>query len=199
LRDLGRRGLARADGPYGLIRNNDLCKLLWGKRGNSVSELLLENRVRGSRFALFKALANADDRPESAFHCGLRTLQHGLVGLTEILPPLTVADQYPLNANRDQHRTGDLAGVRSFLLPIQILRADLYTGSLRRLHRRCQVDEAGQITMSRSFVFSMSGQKFSKKADVSETVLCIFQLPAIKGVRMMGGQSQFNWRATMIM
>ena len=55
LRDLGRRGLTGTDGPYGLIGDNDLGKLLRRKAGDAVSELFFENGVRADRIRVLPA------------------------------------------------------------------------------------------------------------------------------------------------
>src|SRR5688572_364271 len=48
-----------------------------------------------------------------------------------------------------------------------------------------RLTKVGQMTISRPVASATSGPNASKKAPVSEAVLYIFQLPAIKGVRMI--------------
>ena len=102
--------------------------------------LPLEDVLRLARLALLRRLAHAGDDLEPGLERGLGPQPHGLVGLAEVLPPLGVADERALHAELEEHRRGDLAGVRPLELPVHVLgeHADLGLPEARdrRLERR---------------------------------------------------------------
>ncbi len=120
---------------------------------------------------------------QSGFERRQRPLQHGLVGLAEVLPALAVADDDVRAPAAVSMGAGNLAGEGAFLGPVR--------GSARRSRCACpcaastaaaRFVKGGQITISQCSDFSTSGRNFSKNAVVSAGVLYIFQLPAINGV-----------------
>ena len=108
-------------------------------------------------------------------------MQHGLVGLAEILPALAVPDDHVRAPAGLDHRPGDLARERAFLGPIQVLRADADARALRGRTAAAMFVKGGQITISQCSDCLHQRPELLKKRVVSAGVLYIFQLPAIMG------------------
>ena len=91
--DFRRGGLAGADGPDRLVGDHDFGELLRASSRRCRFWNWLDQHGFGlAALALFQALAHADDRRQPEFERGLRALEHGLVGLAEVLPAFAVAD-----------------------------------------------------------------------------------------------------------
>ena len=130
----GGGGAAGADGPDGLIGDDALAHLLRGYAGQGA--LHLEgNELQGhAHIPLLQALAHADDGVQARLQGGVDLLVDGHVGLAEVLPPLTVADNDILDAQVLEHIGGHLAGVGAVGLKVQVLRANGHPHILERLH-----------------------------------------------------------------
>ena len=118
LRDLRCRGLPRADGPDGLVRDDEPLVL------RDDPDLTREHGLGLARLALRLGLAHARDHVESRLERSLGAKAHGLVRLAEVLPPLGVPDEGARHTELEQHRRRDLARERALELPVHVLRVD---------------------------------------------------------------------------
>src|SRR5690606_8727798 len=113
LRVLGRRDLARADGPHGLVGDDERREL----RGGETRERALDLRERVgdllARLADVQTLAHADDRGDALTHGGDDLLVDQRDRLAVVLAALGVADRDVAHAELGEHRRRDLAGVRA--------------------------------------------------------------------------------------
>src|SRR4051794_8608086 len=80
--------LSRSNRPDRLISNRDLCKLIYRQAADAVLELLQQDGLGPAAFALFQPLSHTHNRPEVCVQRSQRSLENGLIGLAEILPPL---------------------------------------------------------------------------------------------------------------
>src|SRR5690606_6167844 len=86
------------------------------------SPQLADDHVGGrARLPLVEGLAHAQDRGHVVADDRLEPLVDGLVGLAEMLAALRVADDHVGNRELGQHRSRDLAGVGTFVLPEHVL------------------------------------------------------------------------------
>mmetsp|Transcript_13954 Transcript_13954/g.41468 ORF Transcript_13954/g.41468 Transcript_13954/m.41468 type:complete len:318 (+) Transcript_13954:1-954(+) len=91
-----RRGdLPRADGPHGLVRNDDVVPIL--DDGDDRGELALVDLVGLARFALLEQFPDAEDHLDALFLTFLNFLGGDLVSLAILRAALRVADQRPLD------------------------------------------------------------------------------------------------------
>src|SRR3954469_18024093 len=119
--DLRRSGLTGADSPDWLIGNRDLGKLLFGETSDSSGELPHKHVSGFSVFMLFQFFSHADNRLKSGFQRSLGFLENVRVRFTEMLAALAVTDENPSSTRRPEHLTGDLACVRAFFFPVDVL------------------------------------------------------------------------------
>ena len=92
----------------------------FGKRRDLASEHFLGDL----RVALRLGLPDAGDDRKAGFERRLGTEAHGLVGLTEVLAALGMADERPLDPELQQHRRRHLAREGPFELPVHVLGVD---------------------------------------------------------------------------
>ena len=137
-------------------------------------------------FALFEVLADADDGREAVGEGGLELEVDGGVGLVEVLAALGVADEDVGGADGGEHGGRGLAGVGAFVEPVHGLRAD-EDGLVLRAASTSAGSEVieGQRTISAAYVRLTRGKKLVRKAVDSAGVLYIFQLAAMRGLRML--------------
>ena len=109
--------------------------------GQGAAELGLDDRLRVAGVTLLRALADAQDRPQARVGRPAELLADALVRLAEVAPPLRVADDDPAR-EADEHRGGDLAGVRAGRLVVDVLGADPDIG----IRAREGVADRGQAT-----------------------------------------------------
>ena len=109
LRELRRRGLAGADRPDRLVRDDEVLVALEHR------DLAAQNVLRLPRLALGLGLADARDHRQAGVERGACAPGDGLVRLAEVLPPLGVADDRAVDAELAQHRRRHLAGERAFV------------------------------------------------------------------------------------
>src|SRR4029453_3275370 len=64
-----------------------------------------------------------------------------LIRLAEVLPALGVADNRPIDAELDEHRCRDLAGIGPLALPMDVLSGDRDLRVGERLNRGCETGE----------------------------------------------------------
>ena len=122
--DLGGGGAACADGPDGLVGEDDgggfgVVDAFEGHGG-----LKFEHAAGFVGLALFELLADADDGDEGVFECGFELEIDGGVGFVEVLAALGVADNNVGGADGGDHDGRGLAGEGSFVLPAHVLGAD---------------------------------------------------------------------------
>ena len=132
LRLLGRRGLAGADGPHRLVRDDELGGILRRQALETNLKLAADDFVDEVSLTLVERLANAHHAGETRLDRSRRALVDGLVRLAEILTALAVTGDDVGRARVDDHARGDLAGERAVVLPVAVLGADADLGALRR-------------------------------------------------------------------
>ena len=113
-------------------------------------DLDLEHELGVAGLALLERLADAGDHAEPGLERGARAARDHLVGLAEELAPLRVADERALDAELEQHRRRDLAGVGAARLPVHVLGIDrpaALDGCAERDERRAEddVDARGRV------------------------------------------------------
>src|SRR5947207_2370147 len=136
LRLSGRGGPASADCPHRLVGDDAGSDLLGTHVGDGRVDLPGNDGAGRLRLTLLERLADADDRDESGGQHAVDTPVDGLVGLTEELPPLGVADDDERAPRLAQHRDGDLARVGSLRLPVAVLCGELDARPVERLRHR---------------------------------------------------------------
>ena len=90
--------------------------------GSSTASLAAEDVLGLARLALLVRLADARDHAQAGLERRRGPPGDRLVGLAEVLPPLGVADERAGDAELEQHRRRDLAGVRALAAPVHVLR-----------------------------------------------------------------------------
>ena len=118
----GRGGLAGADRPDRLVCDHEL--LVRARRERDRLDLDLQDELGVAGLALLERLADAGDHGKTGLERGPRAAGDHLVRVAEEVPPLRVADERPLDAELEQHRRRDLAGVGTARLPVDVLRVD---------------------------------------------------------------------------
>src|SRR6185369_1851976 len=131
---LRRRGLAGADRLDRLVGDGETA--VQGRQ--SGPELPLQDREGRSSLPLLARLADADERRETMPQRRRRLPRHQLVRLAVIAPPLAVTAERPGAAGVGELGAGDVAGVRSLVLRMEILPADRHraSGELAGHHRQ---------------------------------------------------------------
>src|SRR5208283_2459296 len=99
-------------------------EFLGGQRADAALELGFNDLFRASRLAVSQHLANADDGREARSERRFGLLEHGFVGIAKELTALRMADDGIAATSLDKHNSGDLAGERAFLLPVNVLAGD---------------------------------------------------------------------------
>ena len=139
---LGRRGgLAGADGPDGLIGDDDLLHVLGGEVLEDGLGLGGANGEVLAGLALVEVLADAEDDAETRLEGEFHFLDELLVGLAVVLATLGVAEDGPLAADGLQHVDGDFAGVGALGVVGAVLGGELHLGALELLAAGEQVGE----------------------------------------------------------
>ena len=127
-------GTTCADGPDRLVGDYALERLLHREAIESGGDLPLYHAEGLARLVLSKVLADANYGRDAVPKGGFDLLAHVLVRFVEILPALGMA-QDDVSAPALDHERGDLAGVRSFVLPEHVLRAQ---------EEGCAVEQVGE-------------------------------------------------------
>ena len=120
--------LSRADGPDGLVGDDDLGEILHAHEVGR--DLFIEHLLGHAEFPFVEALPDADDGGEAGGEGCERALIHGFVGLSEVLAAFAVADDDVLHAVFLEHLRGDLARVGAALGIVHVLRAELDLGAV---------------------------------------------------------------------
>ena len=148
-------------------------------------DLPIEHAQRLVALALLERLADAHDRRQLGAERRHEPAVDQLVGLAEEPPPLRVPDDHVLGARLAHHLGADLAGERALTLPVQVLRRRRRRSSCAPPPRRhARAVNGGATTISTSMMsFTRLRNSLTNTTD-SCTVLCIFQLAAMNGMRM---------------
>ena len=137
---LGRGGFAGADGPDGLVGDDDGCGGFGGDAGEGAGDLRLEHLFGFAGFALGENFADADDGNDAVLERGVQLLVDDFVGLGEVLAALGVADERVGSADGDELADGGFAGVGAFFGEVDVLAADGDVRALGGFNHRGQQD-----------------------------------------------------------
>ena len=114
-------GLARTDGPNGLVRNNDVLCLFGANALVESFNLRRQEGIGNAGFALFQSFADSYDRDNAVFKCSHGTHVDALIGLTEVLTAFTMADNGILNSDILEHIGTYLARIGALCCPMYVL------------------------------------------------------------------------------
>ena len=131
LGDGGRGSLASADGPHGLVSNDDVGPLIDG--GLDGIELSLKHVVGLVCLSLLEGLTNTKDSLEAGCLSAGHLLGNDIVGLTEELSALGVANKGPLEAEVNDLLGTDLASECTVALGADVLGSNENIGVKHRL------------------------------------------------------------------
>ena len=121
---LGRSGFAGADGPDGLVGDDDGRGSFSGDAREGAGDLRLEHLFGFARFALGENFTDADDGNDAVLERGVQFLVDDLVGLGEVLAALGVADERVRPTDGDELTDGGFAGIGAFFSKVDVLAAD---------------------------------------------------------------------------
>ena len=138
---VGGCGFAGADGPDRLIGDDDVLELLLADAAQRDLGLHADDLLGDALFSLFEHLTDAEDDLESGVQRGAGAGVDGLVGLTEVLSALGMADNDILDAHLGEHLGGDFAGEGAGDCPVAVLRADVEVGALAQRKGGFEVGE----------------------------------------------------------
>ena len=124
LRLVGGGGLPRADGPDGLVGDDDVLGLLRGEPAHPLLDVLADDVLGGPPLALIELLADAEDGGEAPGEDGGDLLADPLVRLAQDVPALGVAAEDVGAPGVLEHGDADLAGEGALGLPVAVLRAE---------------------------------------------------------------------------
>ena len=116
---LGGGGFSSADGPHGLVSNDDAVPVRDG--GKESVELSLEDVVGRSGLTVLEGLSDADNGVEASILSLLDLLGDAIVGLVEKLSTLGVSNNAPSEFEVLDLVSGDLSGVRAHLVGGDVL------------------------------------------------------------------------------
>ena len=85
-------------------------------------ELATEDGLGLAAASLLDRLADAGDDAQAGCEGTAHPQPDRLVALTEVLPPFGMPHQRTGDAELEEHRRGDLAGVCALLVPVDVLR-----------------------------------------------------------------------------
>lgn len=122
---LGRGDLASADGPDGLVSNNDLGPVASANLGLEGIQLLGHDRHGRASLTLLEGLTAAPDDADTVVDCVLGLGGDGLVRLAQDRAPLAVAENGPGNAAVEQLRYGNLTSEGTVGFVVDILGSNL--------------------------------------------------------------------------
>ena len=138
---LGGSGLAGADGPDGLVGDDDVLPLLGAQVEYAALELCLADSLLLVGFALCQALADAEDYLQTVGQSQIHLLLEDGGCLVVVLTTLAVAQDDVLGAGALDHGGAHLTGVGSALLVGAVLGADGDAAVLQQIGHSGQVDE----------------------------------------------------------
>mmetsp|Transcript_8206 Transcript_8206/g.24575 ORF Transcript_8206/g.24575 Transcript_8206/m.24575 type:complete len:472 (-) Transcript_8206:150-1565(-) len=124
---------AGANGPDGLVGDDNIGPVLLGEDVGVRLDLGEDEFVRGASLAGLKGLAAAGDHLEALVECVFGLLGHLLVRLA-LSAALGMSDDGPAHAHILEHVSGGFAGEGSISLDPAVLRSDSDVGSELLLH-----------------------------------------------------------------
>lgn len=121
---LSRGDLASADGPDGLVGNDDLGPVAGANFGLEGVQLLGDDSDSRAGLALLERLTTAPDDADAVVDRVFGLGGDSLVRLAQDRPSLAVAKNSPLDAAVEQLRDGDLTGEGTVRLVVDVLRSN---------------------------------------------------------------------------
>ena len=122
--DLGGGSAAGADGPYGLVGEDDGRGVGGVDAFEGDGGLEFEHVAGEPGFALFEFFADADDGDEGMMKSGFELEVDGGVSLGEVLAALGVSDEDVSGSDGGEHDGRGLAGEGPLAFPVHVLGAD---------------------------------------------------------------------------
>lgn len=116
--------LASADGPDGLVGNDDLGPVAGANLGLEGIQLLGNDGNSRASFAFLEGLTAAPDNADAVVDRVFSLGGDGLVRLAQDCPPLAVAKDSPFDTTVKQLRNRDLAGEGTVGLVVYVLRSN---------------------------------------------------------------------------
>jgi len=138
---LGGSGLASADGPDGLVSDNDLGPVLDVLADGS--ELSGVDLVGLVGLSLVELLADAGHHVEAVLEGELGLQGNDVVGLAEDVAALGVAEDDPVDGGVDGHLGGELTGLGTVVVEGSILSGHLHVGAGKGLLHGGDVELGG--------------------------------------------------------
>jgi hypothetical protein len=132
--------LAGADGPDGLVGNNNALPVGRGELRGEGGELALNDGNGLAGLALGERLATAPDDAHAAVNGELGLGSHHLIRLAQQRTPLRVAQDGPVHAQVLELRHADLAGEGAVGLVIDVLRSHLDAGLGELFARELEIE-----------------------------------------------------------
>jgi len=162
-------GAAGADGPYGLIGDDQRSECLRVDTFEGNRDLKVEDIGGEVLLALVQMLAHADDRHQGMSKSRLQLEIDGGVGLVEVLAALRVPDQHVRRSYGGHHDGRGLAGIGSVVEPVHILSADedglvasgIHNGR-KAWHRREESDFDGCVVLDERKKLGKEGRGFGR-------------------------------------
>ena len=137
--------LARADGPDGLIGDDDGLEIPGADALQPALDLPGNDVHRLAALPFSQGLADAEDRENPGFQGCLDFFVDAGVCLPEILPPLRMPDDHVLTTGILEQGSRDLAREGAFLFPEEVLGGQLYRTVLQDfLHFAQRRERRGQ-------------------------------------------------------
>ena len=128
---------AGADGPDRLVGDDRARNVACVEPRKTVLRLAQDDRRGVAVVVLLLGFSDAQDRHQAMLDRGEDLAIYQFVGLAADVAALGVAEDYVGDANRLEHRRGDLAGERALVFVMHILRGqrDVRSGELLRSRR----------------------------------------------------------------
>src|SRR4029077_19587597 len=115
--ELRRRGLAGSDSPHRFVGDDEPRGFFPGYGVESTQALATKDIFSQSSFSFFQHFTNADDGRESSLESSFEFEVHNVIGFTEVLAALRMADDYMGAADGEQHAWANLSGKGAFRFP----------------------------------------------------------------------------------
>ena len=126
--------LARADGPDGLVGDDDLGHVVGGNSFERLADLAVDDRGGLIGFALVERFAHADDGRQPGGERGGGALVDGFIRLAEVLTALGVTDDDVGDTGIEQHGGGNFARVGAGSGPVHIFSTHHHRGAFGGFH-----------------------------------------------------------------
>src|SRR5882724_4532400 len=138
----GRRA-ARANGPNGLVCNQNTGEVVGGQRAGTAAELAGENLLSKAGVTVLLGFSQANYGSEAAVQSHQCLLGDVVIGFTKKLAALGVADDDVAAAGFGKHGSGNFAGEGAFFAPGDVLASDGDAGAFRGFDRSAYCGERG--------------------------------------------------------